>query len=69
MRFVDYAFFQSQINMVDAHTLCETNQSTRVLEKIGMKKIGTAHDLGEGEVWHWRVNREDYFSVFSVPPW
>jgi hypothetical protein len=49
--------------MVDAHTLCETNQSTRVLEKISMKKIGTAHDPEEGEVWHWRVNREDYFSV------
>jgi ribosomal-protein-alanine N-acetyltransferase len=57
---VDYALSQSQINMVDAHTLCESNQSTRVLEKIGMKKIGTAHDPDEGEVWHWRVRREDY---------
>jgi ribosomal-protein-alanine N-acetyltransferase len=57
---VDYALSQSQINMVDAHTLCESNQSTRVLEKIGMKKIGTAHDPDEGEVWHWRVSRQDY---------
>ena len=25
-----------------------------------MKKIGTAHDRDEGEVWHWRLSREDY---------
>lgn len=57
---VDHAFSQSQIGMVDAHTLPEINPSTSVLEKIGMKKIGTAQDPDEGEVWHWRLSREDY---------
>src|SRR5688572_14547837 len=50
---VDYALSQPHIKMVDAHTLAQTNPSTTVLEKIGMKKIGTAHDPDEGEVWHW----------------
>ena len=58
--FVTYAFSKPQVKMVDAHTLSETNHSTRVLEKIGMTKIGTAHDPDEGEVWHWRITREDY---------
>lgn len=60
---VDYAFSHAQIKRVDAHTLAEPNASTRVLEKIGMKKIGTAHDPDEGEVWHWRLSREDYERV------
>jgi [ribosomal protein S5]-alanine N-acetyltransferase len=58
--FVTYAFSTPQVKMVDAHTLSEINPSTRVLEKIGMTKIGTAHDADEGEVWHWRLTRENY---------
>ena len=57
---VDYAFSHQHIQMVDAHTLAERNASTRVLEKAGMKQVGTAHDPEEGEVWHWRLKREDY---------
>jgi RimJ/RimL family protein N-acetyltransferase len=57
---VDYAFSQPKIKMVDAHTLADTNPSTKVLEKMGMKKIGETQDPGEGEVWHWRLSREDY---------
>lgn len=57
---VSHAFSQPQIRMVDAHTLAEVNPSTRVLEKVGMRLIGTAHDPDEGEVWHWRLGREDY---------
>ena len=60
---VDYAFTQQQIKMVDAHTLAATNASTKVLEKIGMKRIGTTHDPDEGEVWHWRLMREDYSKI------
>ena len=58
--FVTYAFSKPHVKMVDAHTLSEISPSTRVLEKIGMTRIGTAHDPDEGEVWHWRVTREDY---------
>lgn len=57
---IAYAFSHPQIRMVDAHTLNEVNSSTRVLEKVGMEMIGTAHDPDEGEVWHWRLTREVY---------
>lgn len=57
---VDYAFSHQHIKMVDAHTLAERNASTRVLEKVGMKHVGTAHDPDEGEVWHWSLKGEDY---------
>ena len=58
--FVAYAFSKPQVKMVDAHTLSEVSPSTKVLEKIGMTRIGTAHDPDEGEVWHWRLTRENY---------
>ena len=57
---VDYAFSHSHIKTVDAHTLAEPNASTRVLEKVGMEQVGTAHDRDAGEVWHWSLKREDY---------
>lgn len=57
---VDYAFSHSHIRTVDAHTLAEQNGSTRVLEKVGMKHVGTAHDPDVGKVWHWSLRREDY---------
>jgi len=56
---IDHAFSQPQIKMVEAHTLSEINGSTRVLEKVGMKKIGTSHDDDVGEVWHWRLMRPE----------
>ncbi len=57
--FIDYAFSQTHIKKVDAHTLAEYNASTRVLEKIGMENVGKAHDSDVGEVWHWSLSKED----------
>jgi len=54
---VNYAFSHPQIKMVDAHTLAEANPSASVLEKVGMRKIETVHDLEYGKVWHWRLVR------------
>jgi len=31
-----------------------------VLEKVGMKHVGTSQDKDVGEAWHWRLRREDY---------
>jgi RimJ/RimL family protein N-acetyltransferase len=36
-----------------AHTLCEPNASTRVLEKAGFVRDGFGHDDDVGEVWRW----------------
>jgi [ribosomal protein S5]-alanine N-acetyltransferase len=55
-----YAFSHPHVKIVDAHTLPERNPSTRVLKKLGMQFVGIDHDPDEGEVWHWRLTREDY---------
>jgi ribosomal-protein-alanine N-acetyltransferase len=57
---IDYAFSHPHVTSVDAHTLPERNPSTRVLQRVGMKHVGTAQDPDEGEVWHWSLKRDDY---------
>jgi len=57
---VDYAFSHPHIERVDGHTLPERNGSTRVLERVGMEQVGTAHDPDVGAVWHWSLDRVDY---------
>lgn len=54
------AFADARVRVVDAHTLAEPNASTKVLSKLGMQFMGTGHDPEDGEIWHWRLNREDY---------
>jgi [ribosomal protein S5]-alanine N-acetyltransferase len=53
-----FAFSDPRVKFVDAHTLAEPNASTRVLEKIGMKRAGTAQDPDVGEVWRWTLERK-----------
>jgi RimJ/RimL family protein N-acetyltransferase len=57
---IDYAFSHAHIKTVDAHTLAERNASVRVLEKAGMKNVGTVHDPDDGEIWHWTLSKEGY---------
>ncbi|MGB7924169.1 MAG: GNAT family N-acetyltransferase [Pyrinomonadaceae bacterium] len=57
---VRHAFSHKHIKTVEARTLAETNPSTKVLEKIGMKYVETVHDPEDGELWRWRLTREDY---------
>lgn len=55
-----YAFSHDHVLAVDAHTLPEKNASVRVLAKVGMKFQGAVADPDFGEIWHWRVTREEY---------
>ena len=57
---IDYAFSHPHVKTVDAHTLAETNPSTSVLKKVGMKFVGAVNDPEDGDIWHWRLSREDY---------
>ncbi|HEX8494586.1 MAG TPA: GNAT family N-acetyltransferase [Pyrinomonadaceae bacterium] len=57
---IDYAFSHPHIKMIDAHTLAETNPSTKVLKKVGMKFMAALPDPEQGQVWHWRLRREEY---------
>lgn len=57
---IDYAFSHPHVTRVDAHTLPDSNPSTKVLQKVGMKFMGTVQDPDDGEIWHWSLKREDY---------
>jgi len=57
---IDYAFSWSPIKMVDAHTLAEENASVSILQKCGMTRIAEKHDEEDGDIWQWRILREDF---------
>ncbi len=38
-----------------AFTLMEQNASTRILQRLGFKVVGTSQDPDAGEVWEWRA--------------
>jgi len=50
---VAYALRSEQVRIVRAHTLPETNASTRVLSKCGFQRIGEVIDPEDGLVWRW----------------
>lgn len=41
---------------VTAQTLPEASASTRILEKLGFRRAGTAHDEDVGLVWAWELS-------------
>lgn len=50
---VKFASGDSRIRMIRAHTLPESNASTRVLTKNGFVKIAELVDPDDGPVWRW----------------
>jgi RimJ/RimL family protein N-acetyltransferase len=50
---LSYAFGQEQVRLVRAHTLPESNASTRVLTKCGFRRVGEVIDPEDGLVWRW----------------
>ena len=57
---IEYAFSWANVQMVDAHTLAEENASVKVLRKCGMTRIAEKHDEEDGDIWQWRILREDF---------
>ena len=55
---VSYAFSNSKVRVVRAHTLPEANASTRVLTKCGFKQVGEVMDPDDGLVWRWEKHDE-----------
>ncbi len=43
---------------VAAQTLPERNASNRILEKLGFRHTGMAHDDDVGEVWEWQLEAQ-----------
>ncbi len=50
---VTFAFGHAEVRVVRAHTLPETNASTRVLTKCGFRHVGEVIDPEDGLVWRW----------------
>ena len=46
-----------EVESVIAHTLPETNASTRILQKVGMKFGGEVIDPEDGRVWRWSMDK------------
>jgi ribosomal-protein-alanine N-acetyltransferase len=55
---VDYAVQIGHASIIRAHSLPETNASTRVLDKCGFKKIGEITDPENNRVWRWEKTVE-----------
>jgi len=54
---VAYALTFGEVRLVSAHTLPESNASTRVLEKCGFRRIGEVIDPEDGRVWRFERER------------
>jgi [ribosomal protein S5]-alanine N-acetyltransferase len=54
-KLIELASGSAAVRRVVAHTLPETNASTRVLEKAGMNFVGEVIDPEDGRVWRWQV--------------
>ena len=54
---VDLAKQNDPAVTVIAHTLPQENFSTKILQKNQFKRVGTAMDDDEGEVWEWEYGK------------
>lgn len=50
---VCFAFRDSNVRVVRAHTLPERNASAQVLTKCGFRRVGEFTDPDDGPVWRW----------------
>jgi [ribosomal protein S5]-alanine N-acetyltransferase len=51
---IDFAASDPRVKKIRAHTLAQTNASTRVLEKCGFKKAGESVDPeNNSPIWRW----------------
>lgn len=53
---VDVARGSGLVDAVHAHTLPETNASTRVLTKLGFENLGPFAHPEDGTLWRWRTD-------------
>jgi RimJ/RimL family protein N-acetyltransferase len=56
---VAYAFRDTRVRTVIAHTLSATHASARVLTKCRFRCVGQVVDPEDGEVWRWEHTRDE----------
>jgi [ribosomal protein S5]-alanine N-acetyltransferase len=64
---VTYAFRDSRVRVVCAHTFEKANASTRVLTRCGFRYIGEVIDPEDGLVWRWEKHREAAAEPSATP--
>lgn len=64
----DLAFEQPEVTSVCAETLTDGYASMRVVQKLGMTFDSVIHSQTEGDIFRWRVNRDEYFDFHHPDP-
>jgi len=54
---IRHAFHHQHVKKLQAHTLAETNPSTKVLIKCGFVKTDEFHDPENGALWKWELSK------------
>ncbi|MBE2279595.1 MAG: GNAT family N-acetyltransferase [Ignavibacteriaceae bacterium] len=55
----NYAFLDSRVKKVIAHTLAEENPSSNLLKKLGFVFTIAFEDSEDGQIWRWERKRQD----------
>lgn len=63
---IAYALADDRVRTIQAHTLPESNASTRVLTKCGFARVGETTHPTDGVVWRWEMRRRE-ISDISLP--
>ena len=63
---LEFAFTDMSVALVRAHTLPETNASTRILTKCGFKFLGVFEHPEDGLVWRWEKRRTSFGAQQSL---
>ena len=62
---IDFAFRHEEVKFVTAHTLAEQNASCTVLQKSGLTFIREINVPTEGNIWFWRISKEEHAKRLS----
>jgi RimJ/RimL family protein N-acetyltransferase len=65
MALIRFAFGHSYIHRVIAHTEEEYNASVKILQKAGMRFVGTVKNKEGEDLWQWEITREQYLNKQS----
>lgn len=65
---IAYAFANDRVRTIRAHTLPESNASTRVLTRCGFTRVGESTHPTDGVVWRWEMQRKEISDIGLPKP-
>lgn len=57
---LNHAFSNAEVTAVRAETVTTGFASMRILKKLGMEMCGSRHDDEDGDLYCWRISRDQY---------